>query len=687
VEKKPSTPFLENTVLLYFLLTVITFLLFYNTLPNEFVFDDESVIVNNSALTDLSNIPEYFTGSEGFHKVIGKYYRPVVSTSYTIDYALWGLKPGGFHFTNILIHITASLILFNILLHLFGNYKNGILYSFIGALIFAVHPVHTEAVSWVSGRTDSMVTLFFFASFLYYLKYSGIIFTSHAGKKENTINPPDHKRFLLFSLIFYVLGLLSKEMIVTMPVIIILFDLVYRKKPLSFIKKNLPVYGLFIGVTIVYVFVRYLILKDIPDRDTYLYFYDKDGMTAFATMMKTIPVYFKLLFFPVGLLYHYNGTMPDAFSLLEVNVLLSVMFIFILLALAVIFYKKDSVISFCILFFFVTLLPVLNIVPTMNFMAERFLYMTSFAVSVFGCYLLTKFAGTKNKNALISIFVIVIIAFAYLTFERNKDWKDNDTLYLSAEGIDGNVLLVNIGNIHANRQEYDAAEPLYRRAIAIRDNSVLANHNLGLIFLIKGELDSAEHYISRGIEIDSLAPDGYFQLASIYRARGNTGEAIRMLEKLQEIIPNYKESAALLQQLQAGNIEGQILPPGVPDNFKSEELNLLQNRSFQYYQEKKYAEAIKDLEKLIEMSDDPAAISGYLNNIGLCYYDMGNLDEAGNNFNEALKLNPQNVNALNGLAEVMLKRNNRAKAMEYYNKILQINPGDENARSKLDSLK
>jgi protein O-mannosyl-transferase len=686
--KKSNESFWNKPYRLYLFLAAVTFLLFYNTLQNEFVFDDESVIVNNSALADLSNIPKYFIGSEGFHKVIGKYYRPIVSTSYTIDYALWGLKPGGFHFTNILIHLIATLLLFNILLHLFGKIKYGVLVSFIGAMIFAVHPIHTEAVSWVSGRTDSMVTLFFFASFLYYLKFSGIIFNYGTGKSKNIIEGSDRKRFLFLSLIFYVLGLLSKEMIVTMPVIIILFDAVYRKLPVTSLKKNIPVYGMFIGITILFIIVRQFILKDIPDRDTYLYFYGKDGMTAFATMLKTIPVYFKLLFFPAGLLYHYNGTMADAASLLDMKVLMSVIFILIMAGLAVIFYKKDSIFSFCILFFFVTLLPVLNIVPTMNFMAERFLYMTSFALSIFTCFILIKFINDKNKNALFSVFAVIIIAFAYLTFERNKDWKDNDTLYLSAAGVEGNVLLVNVGNIHANKQEYDEAEILYRRAIEIRENSLLANHNLGLIFMIRGDLDSAEYYIKKGIQIDSLAPDGYFQMASIYRSRGQIVEAIEMLEKLQEIIPNYKESETLLMQLKAGVGEGQIPQDFSPtDQMKNAEILMLQESSFKNYQEKNYKEAIIDLKKLLELSNDPETKSGYLNNIGICYYEMENYEEAQKYYEEALKFNPLNMNALNGLAEIMLKKNEKTKAMEFYNRILELNPEDANARNKVDSLR
>ncbi|MFA5403957.1 MAG: hypothetical protein WC358_03380, partial [Ignavibacteria bacterium] len=96
----------------YFIIAILSVIVFYNTLQNDFVFDDESVVQNYIAIRDLSNIPKFFTAQEGFHKVIGRYFRPVVSTTYTLDYAFWNLNPYGFHLTNIIINTIASLFLF-----------------------------------------------------------------------------------------------------------------------------------------------------------------------------------------------------------------------------------------------------------------------------------------------------------------------------------------------------------------------------------------------------------------------------------------------------------------------------------------------------------------------------------------------------------------------------------------------
>lgn len=664
-----------NKYLAILIIGIWSFLVYYNSLSGEFVFDDESVVQTNLSIRSLSGIPKFFTADEGFHKVIGRYYRPIISTSYAIDYAIWGLDPYGFHLTNIIIHIICSVLLFYILTQLFRKYKNSVFISFLGAMMFAVHTIHTEAVSWISGRTDSIVTLFFFASFLFYIKYSD-------EEKSKTSQYPLQRgtRFLILSLVFYFFGLLSKEMIITMPMILLLYDFFYRKQDLKKIISNYKIYLYFIGLTVLYLIIRYLLLLNIPEREKYLYFYGIDFFTAFGTMLETVPVYFKLLFLPVNLIYHYNGVIPDVKSAADIMFILSSVFIIVLIVVGWILRKSYGVISFCIFFFLVSLIPVMNIIPTMNLMAERFLYMTSFVLSVTASLILYKTAGGKYFQTFIIIFSVAILLLSYLTFERNKDWQSNILLYKTGEGIDGTVLLVNTGNIYANEKNFDEAAKRYRRALEIRENNVLANHNLGLIHLIKGDLDSAEYRLKRGLAVDSLAPDGYFQLAILYRSKGNIDEAIKNLEKLQTIIPDYRGSEQLLSELKIQKESGQISRNNLIPNY---ELASLQNQSYELFQNSKYKEAIDILEKLIEK--DPGGKSGYLNNIGLCYVGLENYDEAGKSFDECLKIEPENVNGLSGKADVLRKKNKIPEAIEIYKKVMRINPNSK-TKATLDSL-
>lgn len=670
-----------NKYLALLIISVWSFVIYYNSLSGEFVFDDESVVQNNISIQSLSNIPKFFTADEGFHKVIGRYYRPVISASYAIDYAIWGLVPFGFHLTNIFIHIISSILLFFILKELFRKYENPVFISFMGTMIFAVHTIHTEAVSWISGRTDSIVTLFFFASFLFYIKYPESEKSKSSATAQKRSAPSKRRtKFLILSLVFYCFGLLSKEMIITMPVILILYDYFIRELDIKKILSNYEVYLYFTGLTVFYLVIRYLLLLDVPEREKYLYFYGTDFFTIFATMLKTIPVYFKLLFLPVNLIYHYNGVIPDVKSPAEIMFILSVVFIIALILTGWLLRKSNGVLSFCIFFFLVTLIPVMNIIQTMNLMAERFLYITSFIVSVLASFVLIKSAKGKYFKPLIMIFSIVILLFSYLTYERNKDWQSNNSLYSTGEGINGTVLLVNSGNIYANNKNFDEAAKRYFKALEIRENNILANHNLGLVYLIKGNYDSAEYRLRRGIAIDSLAPDGYFQLAVLYKTKGNIDEAIRNLEKLQTIDFNYRGSAELLMQLKMSKESGQVPNNNALPNY---ELSSLQEQSYKLFQQNDFEKSIEILEKLIDK--DPGGKAGYLNNIGLCYMGLEQYDKAGKSFDECLKAEPENVNGLSGKADVLRKKNKIKEAIEIYERIMKINPNPK-TKSILDSL-
>lgn len=675
----------------YLIIIIVTYSIFYNSLSNEFVFDDDSVILGNKSITDLNNIPKFFTAEDGFHKVIGRYYRPITSTTYALDYNLWGLKPYGFHLTNVIIHIICCLLLFKILTLLFWRYKYRNLFALLSALIFAAHPIHTEAVSWVSGRTDSLVTMFFFASFLFYIEYTKDMKFDRAENSLKTIKE-NSLTYLILSLLFYTLGLLSKEMIITMPVIILLYDFVYRKKNFEYFKKNFISYASFAVITVGFLLVRYILLKDIPERTNYLYFIGSDVYVVIGTMLKTIPVYFRLLFVPFGLLYHYNGVIPDAKSIIDGAVILSFLFVVFLLVVSFIYYKKDSIVSFCILFFLVTLLPVMNIVPSMNLMAERFLYMTSFGLVLLICHLALLGSAKRDFKFLTIGLIIIICSLSYLTFKRNADWKDNNTLYSSANNVNGSVLLVNSGNILANEKKYNEAAELYKKAIEIRDRNLLAHHNLGLIYLVKGNLDSAEMKFNKGVSIDSLAPDGYYQLANVYRMKDKREDAIKMLLKLQTIYPNYRETENILKMFAESESKdsgktGSQDNSAIQDEALNLKLNSLQNSSYKNYTEKKYEEAIKDLKELIILSSDSASKSGFLNNIGMCYSEMKNGELEEKYYLEAYNYQKSNVNAMNGLATYYKRTGKSDKAKMYLEKILEINPADENALLKLDSLK
>jgi protein O-mannosyl-transferase len=665
-----------NVIAAYVFVALAAFAVYYNSLSNEFVFDDDSVVLGDQTITSLSNIPKYFTGELGFHKVIGRYYRPIVSATYAVDHALWGLKPFGFHLTNILIHVLNCVLLFALLRLIFeGSVSKFKDYAIlIGTLVFAVHPIHTEAVAWVSGRTDSLSCTFFFAAFIYYLKYSKPV----ESKLSN----------LVLGLLFYLLALLSKEMAITLPAVIILYDLVINRMSIKqVLSEKSKVYASFILLSVLYLVLRWAVLKDVPQRESYFYFYGKDFATALFTMLQTLPFYFKLAVFPVGMLYHYSGYLPYVNSIAEPTVIFAAAFVIIIGFTVYYLYKRFPMVSFSLIFFFLTLLPVLNIVPTMNFMGDRFLYLPSVFLSLVLIAIIIKYYFKKNSGMIITLSTALLLVFGFMTVSRNADWKTNDELFMSADGKPGSVVYVNIGNIYANKGDYKTAEKYYRQAIDLNVPSVLSYNNLGKLFLINNNYDSAYFYIHKAYLLDTLSPEPMHTMATLFARFDRLPEAIYWLEKVQTVSPKYMNSDQMLNELTLRQQSNPVNPDPrmLLDPGTLSKIAELERSSFAHYSDKKYDESISDLAELIELN--PSGAKGYYNNMGMCYYEKAMIDDAIKCFNESIKVDPMFSTGYNNLGQAFEKKGDKNKAIDYYQKALEKDPNNKSAKENLNRIK
>src|SRR3972149_11470527 len=204
ISKNPSLPVL--------ILVIVCFsqFIYLNSLSNQFVYDDEFTIVDNYFVKTWNNLPLIF--SNDYFRFSGELsYRPAVTLSYFLDYTVWKLNPLGFHLTNTLLHALNSVLLFFLLKRIFNCQTT----SFLATLIFSCHPLLTEAVNAISYREDLLATTFFIATFLLYMKTS---------KEERSFSPA-----YFASVGCYLLGVFSKEMAITLPLIIFLYDLIFTK--------------------------------------------------------------------------------------------------------------------------------------------------------------------------------------------------------------------------------------------------------------------------------------------------------------------------------------------------------------------------------------------------------------------------------------------------------------------------
>ncbi|MFQ5953246.1 MAG: hypothetical protein ACE5JK_07585, partial [Candidatus Omnitrophota bacterium] len=191
------------------LVFIVAFMAYANTLPNDFIWDDEYLILNNSQIKSFVHLPNVFRTYVGYgSENINNFYRPIQEISNMIDYFLWGEYPVGFHLTNVVLHALVSMMVFVFLFYLTGS----VMVSCIAALFYSVHPVHSEAIAYIAGRADSLYAFFMLLSLVFFIRY-----VNGFRKGENIPG-----RYA-WSIIFFILSLLSKEIIITMPILIFLY--------------------------------------------------------------------------------------------------------------------------------------------------------------------------------------------------------------------------------------------------------------------------------------------------------------------------------------------------------------------------------------------------------------------------------------------------------------------------------
>ncbi len=481
----------------YRLLILILFslIIFSNSLFNEFVWVDHTQIVQEEHIIHgISEfIDTFFSVMSGFSaSVKGGYYRPLINLSHSIDYWIWGPNPFGFHLTNVLTHTLTGVILYLVLIRIISIEP----VAFIASLFFLAHPVHTEAVSWISGRGDVIFTIFYLLSLLFYLK---------AGSGGNKKEEKHYRRDLLYSGGFFLLSLLSKEMALTLPLIIILLDVCFRRQDKAFsLSRNLKVYIYYFGLLAGYLIFRIIILGGVGSGQTIP---GNNYFTAIYTTSRIFVWYIWRLILPVGLAV--SDVVRLAFSLADPTVAGSIILLLLLLAAAVFLYRNHPVISFGILWFFLTMIPVSNLMPALHYKAERYLYLPSIGYCLIFAsllWMLHTYAGRRWPSAkwgIVALASLISLAYGILTFDRNFDWKDDLTIFTDAvrKSPYTREAYAELGVTYREMQRYREAEAAFLTALREREGyaafvqRIPMHQNLTEIYLETGQAPKSINHL------------------------------------------------------------------------------------------------------------------------------------------------------------------------------------------------
>src|SRR3972149_6620478 len=423
-------------------LSVITYL---NCLPNQFVYDDSSTIVENKLIKDWGNFNALF--AHDYFKISGELtYRPIVTLSYFIDYSIWHMNPMGYHLVNVILHtINVVLVYFLTLLPLHQknkyttqsshNQTSDIGLALLTCMLFAIHPIVSEVVNMISYREDLIATAFLIASFLLFLLYkervvAQIPFSPSFKNKdlgEFSLSAFHRKCTISLSagaMATYFFALLSKESAIVLPALIFIYELLISRKyftPKKTAQKivRAPFFLGYIGVSIVYLILRFFILHNPGEKIVYP---EGSIFVNMLTMTKVLGRYITSIFLPFNLNADYHVLY------LKTPFTLSFLFpLFMLSSIAIIAIRwwKKPVILFAILWFFISMLPVMNIIPLANIMADRYLYFP-----ILGFCLLLSIAVTYLRAVIkFSVIISLLIFYIVMTVTRNNVWRDEFTLW------------------------------------------------------------------------------------------------------------------------------------------------------------------------------------------------------------------------------------------------------------------
>ncbi len=511
---------LENkTYLFVFLIIGLGFLSYSNVYKNEFVWDDEFYIQKNIYIRDFGNFKEIFTTQEGAG--VGRldnFYRPVKMVVYTFMYVTFGPEPWAFHALNVLIHVSSAILLFVLIKKIFGNE----IIAFLTSLFWVVHPIHTEAVTYTSATQDPLALLFALTSFIMYIQF-----------KEKKVF------FSLFgSLIFFILALLSKESMIIFPGLIFAYELIFNcsKRNLKSLKNTIS----FFSISGIYFLLRLTVLNFTDTLNMYEQsnVYTQNIFYRIYTFMAALLSYYSLLLFPRGL--HLERQFPIFISFLSPQVFISAIVLFLIyFILHSSFSNKNYYLSFGIFWFFVSFIPMSGILPVNSFLLEHWLYLPSigfFLIISFLAYNL--FQGNKYyKNFVILCIAAVICTLSFLTFQRNKDWKDPITFYNNIlQYNEGSARLHNnLGMAYVDKEEYGLAEQQYFKAIELGDSYAETHYNLARLYIFQENIEKAIQHLEKSLEINSNFFYSHQLLYEIYTAQKNTQKAQYHYEQIQKM--------------------------------------------------------------------------------------------------------------------------------------------------------
>jgi tetratricopeptide (TPR) repeat protein len=656
--------------LLLIAVLAVSALAFANALDGQFVYDDRLQVIKNPTLNSLSNIPRMFTQgvwqflNETDKTAVGPYYRPVFNIALIVNRHLFGLEVAGWHLVSIAVHLCVVFLVYQ----LARKWELSFEVAAASALLFGLHPVHSESIAWVSALPDPLAALFILSSLLLYEHYYD------KGAIKNPVT-------LYASVVLALLAMASKEVAVIYPAFLVAREALGRNREniaelaSRVAKRTAP----FFAVVLVYLSMRYYVLGFIRQDEP------KSAGISFLQVLITIPSvllsYVRMFVAPYPLAVLYPNTYLE--SARDARFWAAGLVIIVLVVGVWLIVRKSPTALLAYAFMIVFIVPVLNLKafrPEESLLHDRYLYLPSVGFSVLvamGFDWLSARFSDRRRRVFVGATMLVGVVLLVLTYHQNFSWQNELAMvdYATKVAPRWPFLQNYVGAYYAEQRKFSEAERAYLSALELDPKYYDSHSNLGDIYREQGNLRTAENHYLKAIEYGAPYAETYYNLGVTYVGQNRLADAEQPLLRALEIRPAHvkaRYNLGWVYDQQGKNMAEQAYSETLERDPAYPEPRI--NLAILLTKQKRYDEAMNHLRIAQRYAPDHPVLLyalGDLNmrtgryeeaitifkqvdarklhqnivhtNLGLCYENIGRKDDAKLEFQKAVDIAPQDT--------------------------------------------